>query len=130
VTKAKSGILYGPLPEFPIDPDLVLMWLSPRQAMIFSEAAGYADWVTAVDARTLGRPGCAALPIALGGSKPVLTFGCAGMRTFTRISEDRLLAVVPGEKASEVVASLESAAESNRKMQLLYDAQVMSLAAQ
>jgi uncharacterized protein (DUF169 family) len=128
VAKPKSGIVYGPLSAFPVEPDLVVMWLRPRQAMIFSEAAGNADWASTGDAKTLGRPACAALPAALSGSKPVISFGCAGMRTFTGIDDDRLLAVVPGTKAAEVVASLESAAESNRKMQLLYDGQLASLA--
>jgi hypothetical protein len=49
------------------------------------------------------------------------------MRTFTQIAEDRLLAVVPGTEAAEVVASLESTAESNRKMQQIYDGQLASL---
>jgi uncharacterized protein (DUF169 family) len=127
VTKAKSGIVYGPLSEFPVEPDLVLMWLSPRQAMIFSEAAGNADWASTGDGKTLGRPACAALPAALNGSRPVLSLGCTGMRTFTQIAEDRLLAVVPGTEAAEVVASLESTAESNRKMQQIYDGQLASL---
>ena len=34
-----AGIVYGPLGELPIEPDLILLWLTPRQAMFYSEAA-------------------------------------------------------------------------------------------
>ncbi len=37
VQKNKTGIVYGPLKEFPIEPDLVLLWLTPQQGMLFSE---------------------------------------------------------------------------------------------
>ncbi len=42
----KSGIVYGPLQDFPLAPDLVLMWLSPRQAMFDSEAVGKNRWTS------------------------------------------------------------------------------------
>src|SRR5262249_9727841 len=32
------GIVYGPLAEVPVEPDLALLWLTPAQAMIFNEA--------------------------------------------------------------------------------------------
>jgi len=35
-----KGIAYAPLSETSHEPDLVLVWLSPREAMRFSEAAG------------------------------------------------------------------------------------------
>lgn len=37
IKKKKVGIVYGPLKDFPINPDLILLWLTPSQAMLFSE---------------------------------------------------------------------------------------------
>src|SRR5215469_8904335 len=44
VERRNSGIIYGPLHEFPLDPDLVLLWVNAAQAMLYSEAAGRAAW--------------------------------------------------------------------------------------
>jgi uncharacterized protein (DUF169 family) len=104
--KKAAGILYGPLAEFPVEPDAVLLWLTPAQAMIWSEAAGGADWAGSAPTTVFGRPGCAAIPSAVGGANPSLSFGCAGMRTFTEISDDRMLAVIPGVKLDAFAQSL------------------------
>jgi len=92
--KGARGVLYGPLAGFPVPADAVLLWLLPAQAMIVSEAVGGAVWGS--NAVLLGRPACAAIPQAINTGKASLSLGCVGMRTFTAITPDRLLAVVPG----------------------------------
>lgn len=82
VTPASAGILYGPLADLPTQPDAVLLWLTPAQAMICQEAIGSASWAEAPE-RISGRPACAAIPLAMQGQRPRLSFGCKGMRTFT-----------------------------------------------
>lgn len=115
VKKDKAGIVYGPLRDFPLQPDLVLMWLTPAKAMLFSEASGTVEW-TNVSNEVFGRPACAALPMALDGSRATLSLGCKGMRTFTEISEDRMLAVLPAEKADLFAELLERKFEANEVM--------------
>src|SRR5262249_19759455 len=105
VKKQKKGILYGALKDFPLEPDLVLLWLTPRQAMICNEAGERALWSAHSYPNALGRPACAALPAALDQSRPQLSMGCAGMRTFTGISDDKLLVVVPGNTLADFLAS-------------------------
>src|SRR5215469_11347136 len=51
-----AGIVYGPLGEFPLDPDLVVLWVNVEQAMLYSEAAGSAAWTTP-PMEVSGRPG-------------------------------------------------------------------------
>lgn len=67
--------MYGPLGDFPVEPDVILMWLTPRQAMIFNEATGTSNWTSPSD-KMLGRPACAALPAALNESQPKISLGC------------------------------------------------------
>src|SRR3546814_18409041 len=55
-TQGAKGVLYGPLEDFPLPPDAVLLWLTPAQAMVWSEAAGRADWGGATPAIFTGRP--------------------------------------------------------------------------
>jgi uncharacterized protein (DUF169 family) len=119
VQRQSAGILYGPLAEFPTQPDLVLLWLTPAQAMIFNEAAGNAEWSGAL-MEVSGRPGCAALALADSQQAARLSLGCAGMRTFTRIGPDRILASLPADKAADLVIALERTRAANDAMESFY----------
>ncbi len=44
-----------------------------------------------------------------------------GMRTFTEISQDRLLAVIPGKKIGEFVDSLQPTLAANENMRTFYE---------
>src|SRR3546814_17974296 len=77
-TQGAKGVLYGPLEDFPLPPDAVLLWLTPAQAMVWSEAAGRAEWGGAPPAIFTGRPACAAIPAALasGSSSQIGRASC------------------------------------------------------
>ncbi len=124
----KTGIVYGPLSEFPLEPEVAIVWVAPHQAMLISEASGNSSWMEAASRTVFGRPACASLPSALDAGQPVLSLGCAGMRTFTEILPDRLLGVVPGSKLEDFERSLAATVESNRHMQSYYDQQNAQLA--
>jgi len=126
VERKSAGILYGPLAELPAEPDLIIMWLTPHQAMIFNEAIGGSDWAGEL-MQVSGRPGCAALPRALQGHKPSVSLGCTGLRTFTQIGNEELLAVVPGDQGEEVVAALERTVNANAAMSAFYQQQLAKL---
>lgn len=119
VQPSAAGILYGPLADLPVPPGLVLLWLSPRQAMLFNEAAGSASWAASAPLTT-GRPGCAALPVALSHDRAAISLGCTGMRTFTEVSDDRLLAVIPGARGGDFADSLDRIASANDTMLAYY----------
>ncbi len=121
IKKKKTGIVYGPLGNFPIEPDLILMWLTPSQAMLYSEAAGTCRWSDELPAMVFGRPSCAALPVAFGQSQSTLSLGCTGMRIFTDISENRLLAVLPADRLQEFLNGLGSITEANAAMREFYE---------
>ena len=114
-----AGILYGPLAGFPGAPDAVLLWLTPAQAMVWSEAVGGATWGGPAPQPALGRPACAAIPAALDGG-PTLSLGCIGMRTFTGIPAEEMLAVIPGERLAEVTEAIARTAAINGAMQDFY----------
>jgi len=116
-----AGVVYGPLAQFPIDPAFVVLWLTPRQGMLLAEASGTTYWTHGSDAGLLGRPACAALPVAATRSAATVSFGCTGMRTFTEVADDRLLAVIPGREAPAVATALTGTLEANRMMQAFYE---------
>jgi uncharacterized protein (DUF169 family) len=120
VQRTSAGIVYGPLADLPAEPDVVLLWASPEQAMLVNESGGGAQWSSTPN-RVGGRPACAALPLAMAGSRPALSFGCAGMRTFTGMPSDRMLVAVPGEGLAAFVDALAATVEANRTMHAFYE---------
>jgi uncharacterized protein (DUF169 family) len=121
VTKPKTGIVYGPLEELPIDPDVILLWLDPTQAMVFNEAAGSAAWSDSMTPTLFGRPTCAALPASLQSARPTMSLGCVGMRTFTGVGSDVMLGVVPAAEAQGFLDALATAARANSEMKQFYE---------
>jgi uncharacterized protein (DUF169 family) len=127
VAGGPAGIVYGPLADMPVDPDVVVMWMTPKQAMYYDEAAGTVQWDAPTPARVYGRPGCAAVAMASKGEQPALSMGCIGMRTFTEIADDRVLVAVPGNRVEALASALESTMESNRVMEAAYRAKAAEL---
>jgi uncharacterized protein (DUF169 family) len=119
-TPSTKGILYGPLAQMPVEPHVVLCWLTPVQAMIWNEAAEDAAWNASRPSSVFGRPACAALPYSVRHDRPVTSFGCVGMRTFTEIAQDRLLAVVPGTSLLAFATALVTMRKVNEVMESTY----------
>jgi uncharacterized protein (DUF169 family) len=61
--KAPAAIVYAPLGDSPVDPDVVLFACKPSTAMLLNEAAGRASVGRGIQA--LGRPTCMALTAQL-----------------------------------------------------------------
>lgn len=123
-----TGIVYGPLAKHPTTPTVVLLWLTPRQAMLCNEAGGSARWSADASPRTTGRPACAVLPLSVSGDTPITSFGCTGMRTFTEISDDRMLIAIPGNRLSDFADAAEATATSNKAMSEFYQSQKAAVA--
>jgi uncharacterized protein (DUF169 family) len=123
VDRRPVGIVYGPLADLTLPPDLVLMWLTPAQGMLFGETLGQVRWSDGESMSVHGRPTCAALPVALKSGKPAMSMGCMGMRTYTGIGADRFLAVIPGSALAEFCESLLEVAAANSAMGDFYSEQ-------
>jgi uncharacterized protein (DUF169 family) len=120
--RKSAGVVYGPLQDFPIEPDAILLWLTPRQAMLISEASGACNWTGATPAATLGRPACAAIPTAASRGAMTTSLGCIGMRTYTEIADDHMLAVVPASAVPQLAATLNDIVAANRAMAAVHEA--------
>jgi uncharacterized protein (DUF169 family) len=122
---AKKGeiFLYGPLSHFPIEPEVLVLWLLPSQAMLLREATGEAEWGSPFLSTVYGRPACAALAVASEGAPAVASFGCIGMRTFTGIEPSYMLAALSGRLLPTLEVSLQKIHQANGAMQAYYDQQ-------
>jgi uncharacterized protein (DUF169 family) len=108
--QAPGVVIYAPLAETPVDPDVVLVAGRPGRVMLLLEAAGRAG--VAAQLSLLGRPTCMALPAALGGGTTAST-ACIGNRIYTDLGDDELYVVVPGRDLARVVEGLETIVSAN-----------------
>jgi uncharacterized protein (DUF169 family) len=116
LSSARKGILYGPLAHFPVSPDLTLIWVNGRQAMILEEALGTVCWDVIKKGELFGRPACAALAVAANEAKSTVSLGCSGMRTFTGVSDDKILVSIPVSVLESLSAGLVNTVQSNSSM--------------
>src|SRR3546814_10936670 len=96
--------------------------------MVWSEAAGRAEWGGATPAIFTGRPACAAIPAALASGSSSLSLGCAGMRTFTGIGPAKMLAIVAGPHLGSAPAAIAVMRGVNETNQAFYQARAAGLA--
>jgi uncharacterized protein (DUF169 family) len=87
-------VLYAPLGDTPVDPDVVLFWGPPGKVMVLQEAAIRAG--VAAQLTTLGRPTCMVLPAALKHGT-VASSGCIGNRVYTGLGDAEMYVAVPGK---------------------------------
>jgi uncharacterized protein (DUF169 family) len=110
LAKTPAAILYAPLGETPVTPDVVLFSVRPAAAMVLNEAVGRAG--VASGAPALGRPTCMALPAAMQHGS-ILSLGCIGNRVYTGLAEDEMYLVVRGNDIEAVACALGVIAAAN-----------------
>ena len=100
-------ITYGPLADTPHDPDVVMLRLSPRQAMELGDA---------VSLNLTGKPQCQIIPIAIDQGKAALSMGCALSRARTGMGDDELTCAISPDRLAETVADLEKVVGADRQV--------------
>jgi uncharacterized protein (DUF169 family) len=120
-------VVYAPLGDAPVDPDVVLVAGRPGRVMLLQEAALRAG--IAAPAPLLGRPTCMALPASLAQGV-VATTGCVGNRVYTDLGEDELYVMVPGKDVARVAAEAQTIASANLKLAEYHQGRRRALAKQ
>ena len=103
-----GAVVYAPLGDTPVDPDVVLFWGPASRVMLLQEAAIRAG-VSGLN--TFGRPTCMAVPAALALGM-VASTGCVGNRVYTGAEEGEMYAAVPGKdlaRLAETTSTIKSA---------------------
>jgi uncharacterized protein (DUF169 family) len=108
-----EAIVYAPLGDTPLDPDVVIFAGRPARLMLLGEAALRAG--VSANAPLLPRPTCMALPAALAQGV-VTSSACIGNRVYTDLGEDELYTVVPGRDLERVVEELQTIAGANAQL--------------
>jgi uncharacterized protein (DUF169 family) len=114
LAKAPAAIVYAPLGETPVEPDVVLFACKPSGAMLLSEAANRAG--VGSGAPALGRPTCMALPASMQMGA-ILSLGCMGNRVYTGLGEDEMYFVLRGKDVGSVADALGVISGANAALQ-------------
>jgi uncharacterized protein (DUF169 family) len=111
--KSPRFVIYAPLGEAPVAPDVVLFAGKASIMMLLNEAALRAGVGT--HSATLGRPTCMALPAALDRGTALST-GCVGNRIYTEVGDDELYLAVRGADIEPVAAEVQTIANANARL--------------
>jgi uncharacterized protein (DUF169 family) len=112
--KTPAVVVYAPLGDTPVVPDVVMFMGSAASLMLLHEAAISAG--IAANFTTMARPTCMAVPAALAGGM-VVSSGCIGNRVYTDLGGGELYAAVSGKDLAKLADRARTIAAANAKLQ-------------
>ena len=99
VSKKNNFVTYKPLKTENEKPDVILLRVNPKQAMILKDALP--------DLQFEGKPQCHIIPIAKEQEKVAVSVGCMLSRVRTGMSNNEMTVAIPESKLQEVVDKLQ-----------------------
>ena len=107
-------VVYGPLAQFPLFPEVVLLFAHARQGLILSEAVARVDKGMPP---AMGRPACAVVPQVLNHGNAALSLGCCGARAYLDVlTDDMAMWALPGGKLEQYYAEIAVLARANKTL--------------
>jgi len=104
-------VVYGPLADIPVEPDVVLLFVRADQTLILSEAAQQLEGGLPP---AMGRPACAIIPQARNSGRSALSLGCCGARAYLDVlSADVALYAIPGTALSVFAERITALSKAN-----------------
>ena len=117
--RAAKHAVYGPLRDFPLDPEVVLLFVDARQSLVLSEAVARVDGGAAP---AMGRPACAAVPHAVNRGASAMSLGCCGARAYLdALSDDVALWALPGSGLDAYCGQIAALAGANRTLAAFHE---------
>ena len=108
VGETPAQVVYGPLADAPVAPDVVFLRLNGKQAMMLHDACP--------DIQFEGKPQCHVIPIAKDQGKIALSVGCMLSRVRTGMSNNEMTCAIPAARTGEVIAALKKAVAADRQV--------------
>jgi uncharacterized protein (DUF169 family) len=103
-------VVYAPLGDTPVDPDVVLVAGRPGPLMRVMETVLRAGLASQIP--FMARPTCMALPAALAQGT-VASTGCIGNRVYTDLGDDELYVAIPGRDIARLADEARTIAAAN-----------------
>jgi uncharacterized protein (DUF169 family) len=107
-------VIYGPLADSPVDPEVVLLFANSQQGLVLSEAAGRVDKGVPP---AMGRPACAVVPQVINHGYAAMSLGCCGARAYLdALSDSVSMWAFPGNKLEQYVEQIVVLARANKTL--------------
>ena len=114
VQREVKHVIYGPLADFALEPEVVLLFAHAQQGLILSEAAARVDKGVPP---AMGRPACAIVPQVLNGGSAAMSLGCCGARAYLDILSDSVaMWAFPGSKLDQYCEQISVLARANKTL--------------
>ena len=106
-----QAVIYGPLSQVPLPPDVVLLFVNADQTLVLSEASQQLEGGLPP---AMGRPACAVVPQALNNNQTALSLGCCGARAYLDILTPGVAVyAIPGKKVEAFTERVTALASAN-----------------
>ena len=106
VKGAPKHVTYGPLAETPIEPDVVLLRLNGKQAMVLSDAIP--------EIAFQGKPQCHIIAMAKEQGQVAISVGCMLSRVRTGMPSNEMTCAIPALRLKEVMQKLRGACKADK----------------
>jgi uncharacterized protein (DUF169 family) len=107
-------VVYAPLAETPLEPDVVLLFAHSGQSLVITEAI---QRLQPNAPPAMGRPACAVIPQAINSGQAALSLGCCGARAYLdALSDDVALWAIPGSRLAAAAEQIEIMAQANETL--------------
>ncbi len=103
VSEKPVSIVYGPLAESPLDPDVVLLRVNGRQMMVLSDAIP--------GLRIEGKPQCHIVAVAKEQGVAAASVGCALSRARTGMQPHEMTCAIPARDLAGIAGRVQATAE-------------------
>ena len=105
-------VIYGPLADSRVDPEVVLLFANSQQGLVLSEAAGRVDKGVPP---AMGRPACAVIPQVINHGYAAMSLGCCGARAYLDALTDSVsMWAFPGNKLDSIASKSPSSPAPTR----------------
>ena len=105
VKDSHDYIVYGPLADTPIVPDVILLRINAFQGMVIHDAFSEMD--------VEGKPQCHIIPMSKEQNKIAMSTGCMLSRIRTGMSPHEMTCTIPAGRLAEVVDKLQARRAAN-----------------
>ncbi|MBI4908867.1 MAG: DUF169 domain-containing protein [Acidobacteria bacterium] len=106
-----AKVVYGPLADAEVAPDVVLLFVRADQTLVLSEAT---QQLEGRNAPAMGRPACAIVPQAVNTQGAALSLGCCGARAYLDVfTPDVAIFAIPGARLEAYAERIGKLAAAN-----------------
>lgn len=120
-------VIYAPLAQSPLPPEVVLLFADASQALIVSEAV---QQVEHRNPPALGRPACAVIPQVANTGHAAFSLGCCGARAYVdAFTPDIVICALPGANLSACVERIAALASANSVLSQFHRRRALDVAA-